>query len=107
MKMKRRTFLWLAAGLAACSRRETSGPIEKAARFLWSRQAEDGGFHSAVYGLLRSGQSLTPFALGGLLHVPESRLPRPVNGVNRAFEFIRKHTNADGELGRMDATTDD
>lgn len=100
-------FLWMAAGVASCSCRPTSGPLEKAARFLWSRQGKDGGFHSDVYGLLRSGQSLTPFALGALLDVPESRLPRPSNAIDRALEFIRKHTNADGELGRMDVTSDD
>jgi squalene-hopene/tetraprenyl-beta-curcumene cyclase len=50
---------------------------------------------------------LTPFALGALLDVPESLLPKPANGVDRAFEFIRKHTNAEGELGRMDATSED
>jgi hypothetical protein len=108
MQIDRRTFLWIAAaGAAGCTRRDATTPLEKAARYLWSRQAEDGGFHSAVYGLLRSGQSLTPFALGALLEIPESRLPRSANGVDRAFEFIRKHTNADGELGRMDATSDD
>jgi hypothetical protein len=42
-----------------------------------------------------------------LLNVPESRVPRPANGVDRAFEFIRKHTNADGELGQMDVTSAD
>jgi len=108
MRIDRRTFLCVAAGAAAgCARSDTSGPLEKAGRYLWSRQVEDGGFHSAVYGLLRSGQALTPFALGALLDIPESRVPRPANGVDRAFEFIRKHTNADGELGRMDATSDD
>src|SRR5262245_48585684 len=107
MRIDRRTFLWIAAGAAGCARRETAGPLEKAGRYLWSRQAEDGGFHSAVYGLLRSGQSLTPFALGALWDIPESRLPRPTDGVDRAFEFIRKHTNEDGELGRMDTTIDD
>jgi Squalene-hopene cyclase C-terminal domain/Prenyltransferase and squalene oxidase repeat len=106
MRIDRRSFLWIVAGAAACARRD-SGPLEKAGRYLWSRQSEDGGFHSGVYGLLRSGQSLTPFALGALLDVPESRLPRPANGVDRAFEFIRKHTNVDGELGRMDPTIDD
>ena len=100
-------FLSIAAGAAACSRRETTDRLEKAARYLWSRQAEDGGFHSSVYGLLRSGQSLTPFALSALLDIPESRFSRPARGVDRAFEFIRKHTNSNGELGRMDATSDD
>jgi hypothetical protein len=107
MRIDRRTFLWMAAGAAACARHGSAGPLEKAVRYLWSQQAEDGGFHSSIYGLLRSGQSLTPFALAALLDVPEARAPRPATGVARAFEFIRKHTNADGELGRMDATSAD
>jgi hypothetical protein len=78
----------------------TSGPLARAVEFLWAQQAEDGGFHSSTYGLLRSGQSLTPFALGALLDVPESVARRPDKGIDRALEFIRKNTNAQGELGR-------
>jgi hypothetical protein len=107
MRIDRRQFLWIAAGLAGCARRTTSGPLAKAAEYLWAQQAEDGGFHSSTYGLLRSGQSLTPFALGALLDVSESVARRPANSVDRAFAFIRKNTNAQGELGRMDDTSAD
>src|SRR5437899_12975622 len=90
-----------------CSRRRGNAPLTDAARYLWTQQAEDGGFHSTTYGLLRSGQSLTPFVLGALLAVPEAASPaRPV-AVDRALEFIKKNTTADGALGLMDPTVPD
>jgi hypothetical protein len=105
--MKRRAFLLSAAAAAGCSRRARAEPLRKAAQFLWTQQAEDGGFHSATYGLLRSGQSLTPFVLDALLDVPETVLAAPARGVERALDFIRKNTNADGALGRMDSSSED
>src|SRR5262245_55113188 len=104
MRINRRTFLWIsAAGIVGCSR-NAPGALERGIQYLLAQQADDGGFHSTTYGLLRSGQSLTPFILGALLDVPESLPPRPAGGIARAFEFIRKNTNANGELGRMDET---
>src|SRR5262245_15068401 len=102
MRINRRAFLVIAAGVSACSGRVSRSPLQRAAEYLWSQQAEDGGFHSKTYGLLRSGQSLTPFVLGALLNVPQAVLSRPEDSVARAFAFIRKNTSADGELGRMD-----
>ena len=69
MNISRRAFL-LTAGAAACSRHDDQAPLRRAVDYLWAQQAEDGGFHSATYGLLRSGQSLTPFVLNALLSVP-------------------------------------
>src|SRR5207247_3034207 len=86
---------------------EKGSPLQRAAQYLWTQQAEDGGFHSTTYGLLRSGQSLTPFVLGALLAVPEAASPaRPV-AVDRALEFIKKNTTADGALGMMDLMVPD
>src|SRR5207247_6575133 len=62
---------------------------------------------SATYGLLRSGQSLTPFVLNALLAVPEAGLRAKPAAVDRALEFLKKNTSADGELGRMDQTAAD
>jgi squalene-hopene/tetraprenyl-beta-curcumene cyclase len=99
--ISRRTFLLTATAAAGCSRRADESPLQRAARYLWKQQSEDGGFHSTTYGLLRSGQSLTPFVLGALLEVPETIRPVPWDAVDRALEFIRKNTNADGALGHM------
>lgn len=74
-------------------------PLARAADYLWAQQAADGGWHSRTYGLLRSGQSLTPFVLDALLAVDS----HPSARVNRALEFIRTHTRADGALGLADA----
>jgi hypothetical protein len=107
VSISRRAFLLTALAAAACSRRNGKDALRRAAEYLWSQQAADGGFHSATYGLLRSGQSLTPFVLGALLDVPESVLAPPGAAVDRALDFIRRHTNAEGALGRMDESTAD
>lgn len=75
----------------------------KAAKFLWSKQGPDGGWHSETYGLLKSGQSLTPFILLALLDAPDA----PKDAVDRAFKFLRANTNAQGEVGRSDPTLED
>ena len=76
--------------------------ITRAAAWLWSQQGEDGGWHSDTYGLLRSGQSLTPFVLDALLALPEHVAPRPEGGVARAVAFLETHTDVDGALGLAD-----
>ncbi len=76
--------------------------LQAAAEYLWSQQADDGGWHSPQYGLMRSGQALTPFVLDGLLTAPESIAPRPEGGVNRALEFIRRRLDKNGSLGHAD-----
>jgi len=116
MKVDRRTFL--IGGLAAagtvctalsygCSRRRSSSPLGFAAQYLWSKQGDDGGFHSTTYGLLRSGQSLTPFALVALLGVSEVEVSPPRGAIDRAVSFIKSNVNDQGVLGVMDETADD
>jgi hypothetical protein len=95
--------IWIAALLlvqAGCVQTERPA-LARAAAYLWSQQAEDGGWHSHTYGLLRSGQSLTPFVLQALLEVS----PAPVDKVDRAIAFIRCHTQPDGALGLADGET--
>jgi hypothetical protein len=76
--------------------------LARAAAYLWQQQAGDGGWHSHTYGLLRSGQSLTPFVLQALLDVPETAYPLPRAKVGRAIAFIQAHTRRDGALGMSD-----
>ena len=99
MRVDRRVFLLTAAAAAACSWKRERGSLTRAAQYLWAQQAADGGFHSATYGLLRSGQSLTPFVLGALLRVPDATAPAPAGAVDRAIAFIRRHTSVDGAVG--------
>lgn len=81
--------------------------LRKGAEYLWSQQSEDGGWHSRTYGLLKSGQSLTPFVLEALSRVPDSVYAPPAKKLDRAFAFIRSHTDPRGVVGRMDPTLED
>jgi squalene-hopene/tetraprenyl-beta-curcumene cyclase len=99
--MQRRMFLLATLGAAACGRRDNSA-LGRAVRWLWSQQTDDGGWHSKTYGLLRSGQSLTPFVLDALLGVSHEQ-----SGVDKAFEFLKRNTNAEGSLGLSDSAGPD
>src|SRR5436190_22139784 len=77
--------------------------IRKATHYLWAKQAADGGWHSETYGLLKSGQSLTPFVFFALFDSSEF----PKDSADRAFAFIRANLNAAGEVGRSDPSLED
>src|SRR5258708_4187277 len=87
--------------LAGCA--PNSQPtLRKAAAYLGTRQEPDGGWHSHTYGLLRSGQSLTPFVLDALLEVPDDVYTQPRANVDRAIAFLRANTQPYGALGTSD-----
>lgn len=98
--MRRFWLLLSLAVLTGCNRGERP-PLARAAEYLWSQQANDGGWHSNTYGLLRSGQSLTPFVLEALLQVPEHVYSVPPAKVDRALAFIQAKTQ-EGVLGLSD-----
>src|SRR4029077_6408577 len=102
--MWRPCVILLVLAEAACSPARQRPRLARAAEYLWIQQAEDGGWHSHTYGLLRSGQSLTPFVLQALLEVPEDNYSLPVTRVDRAIAFIQSNTRSDGALGVGDAT---
>jgi hypothetical protein len=95
--------LVVSSGAASAQTAASTAPLHRAAGYLWKQQAEDGGWHSGQYGVLRSGQALTPLVLDALLDVPESICPRPDGAVARALDFIRKHVDEQGALGHADA----
>jgi hypothetical protein len=99
--MSRCCVVLLLLAQAGCVRARRP-PLARAAEYLWSQQADDGGWHSHTYGLLRSGQALTPFVLEALLDIPQTVHPRPRDQVDRALAFIRGKTQADGALGLAD-----
>jgi hypothetical protein len=68
-------------------------------RYLLSRQAADGRWHSNTYGLLRSGQSLTPFVLS-VVHDDEE-------AAARGLAFIRRGVNEEGGIGLSDPALPD
>src|ERR1700722_17540417 len=87
---------------SACSIRPDQAPdtpLHRACQYLWTQQAADGGWHSRAYGLLKSGQSPTPFVLNALLQAP---CPAPAGGVDRAVAFLKRNTNAEGAVGKTD-----
>jgi hypothetical protein len=104
MPLSRRTFLAVAIGAAACSRGDAR--LQRAAQYLWSKQDKDGGWHSQTYGLLRSGQSLTPFVLDALLDIPPSVMAAPTGAIDKAVGFIKRNINSAGLLGLSDSTAD-
>lgn len=76
------------------------------AEYLWKQQADDGGWHSAAYGLLRSGQSLTAFVLDALLRVDERTFRPPKQALHRALAFLQRHTSVEGAVGTMGEVPD-
>jgi squalene-hopene/tetraprenyl-beta-curcumene cyclase len=91
---------------AGCSRRPQSA-LARGADYLWNHQSRDGGWPSHTYGLMRSGQSLTPFVLDALLEVPRGVYRLPSDKLERAIRFIRTNTNSEGALGMMDPSLPD
>lgn len=83
-------------------RSEAETMLADACAFLWTMQGEDGGWHSATYGILRGGQAWTPFVLHALLDAPAAGCAKPERGVERALAFIRNHVDQDGALGLAD-----
>lgn len=81
-------------------------PVARAADYLWKQQSVDGGWHSHTYGLLRSGQALTPYVLDALLTIPENASPQQRVKVDRALAFIQKNTR-NGALGVADPSIPD
>ena len=97
-----RLLLILPLLLAACARApepDARAALARAAGYLWSQQAADGGWHSATHGIVRGGQAWTPFVLHALLAVPEDVYAPPEGGVARALAFVRAHVDSSGALG--------
>jgi hypothetical protein len=80
--------------------------IERGLSYLLGQQAGDGGWHSRVYGLLRSGQSLTALVLD-TLSIYQDRLPaRGRMAFERALGFVLSNSDPRGGLGLSDDVAD-
>ena len=101
------TGAWSRPGFLVDPDRNARESLSRAAQYLWSKQADDGGWHSAHYGLLRSGQSLTPFVVDALTQVPQDTYRPPRKKVIQAVSFIQHHVDDEGALGRMDSSLPD
>lgn len=87
------------AGRAREVRDVAQAALARAHAWLWSAQVDDGRFASARYGLLSSGQSLTPFALDSLLAAPASLLASRGESIARAVGAMLRLRGEDGCLG--------
>ena len=104
--MRRLAIALLVLTEAGCSVTRPQPAVVRAAEYLWSQQSEDGGWHSHTYGLLRSGQSLTPFVLEALAEIPDDVYRRPSGKVDRAIAFLQRNTQS-GAIGMMDPEISD
>src|SRR5687767_13417981 len=57
--------------LSCKTRKASQHTLERAVKWMWAQQSEDGGWHSETHTVLRDGKVLTPYILYYLLHVPE------------------------------------
>lgn len=65
--------------------------LKEACEFLWSKQAPDGGWHSETHGILKSGESITPFILHGLMQIPDSIYVTDRQKKEDAIAFVRNN----------------
>lgn len=80
----------------------TEEALARAVEYLWSKQAEDGSWRSEQYGVMRGGESLTPFVLHALLQSIDEMSADEAGRVLRAAEFISSHIDDEGAIGRSD-----
>jgi hypothetical protein len=76
--------------------------LQQACNYLWSKQSEDGAWHSETHGILKGGESLTAFILWTLLEVPEKDYHKPKMKIKKGLEYLRNHINSNGVLGLSD-----
>lgn len=98
------------------SLRTVQDAAERARTYLWSAQAEDGGWHSPTHGIARGGRAWTPYVLYVLTGAATQRVmdagrgsrangsvandsAAHAAGISAALEFIRQHVDARGVLG--------
>jgi len=79
--------------------RQARASLARGHAWLWDAQAPDGRFPSATYGLLASGQSLTPFALESLLLGPPELLSTRAAEISRAIDAMIRMRIESGALG--------
>ncbi len=105
MKILSLTFVLLVTLQTAACRAEsvtTEQALARAVEYLWSKQAANGSWRSEQYGVMRSGESLTPFVLNAVLRSIGSLSSDEAGKVLRAAQFITEHIDDEGAVGRSD-----
>lgn len=106
--MNRATMLLLftCAMLVRCApefpQAATRSALQKACAYLWSKQSEDGGWHSETTGLMKGGEATTAFVLHTLLQVPDSLHTIPAGSIEKGLAFLRSRIDEEGILGLYD-----
>ena len=92
--------IWLvmiAALLQSCKPNMLPDPLSSACDYLWSMQADGGGWHSETHGIMKGGSSVSPFVLWHLLQVPDSVYSADQEKEDRAMTFVRNDVSMFGE----------
>ena len=76
--------------------------LNKATAYLHAKQSADGAWRSETYGLLKSGQSLTPFVLFALTDSLTGNRQPDEGSIRKALGFLRSGIDSNGVLGRAD-----
>ena len=76
--------------------------LNKATAYLHAKQSADGAWRSETYGLLKSGQSLTPFVLFALTESLTGNRQPDEEAIRKALGFMRIRSDPDGVHGRAD-----
>jgi hypothetical protein len=77
--------------------RRIDAALDKAARYLLSKQSADGAWRSETYGALRDGPSLTPLVMSALLFLPQSGDKGQV-ALSKGAEYLAGFVGDDGKL---------
>ncbi len=88
-------------------RAPTEAALGRGAEWLWARQRKNGAFPSSTYGLLRDGQSLTPFSLVALLQVQPDVLEFPIDQARSALSKMIGMLTPQGALGFFSSAAPD
>ena len=95
--------LLLLVGACSAPRQEESPDslLRTTTDYLWSQQAEDGGWHSRTHGILKGGKAWTPFVLFYLMQTPDAA--DHSEDIERAMDFIRTSIGDAGAVGVNDS----
>ncbi len=77
--------------------RRLDAALEKAARYLVSKQSADGAWRSGTYGALRDGPSLTPLVMSAVLFLPQSG-PQGQTALGNGADYLAGFVGNDGKL---------
>ncbi len=79
------------------SARRVDAALQKAARYLVSKQSPDGAWRSETYGAMRDGPSLTPLIMSALLFLPQAGADGQA-ALGKGADYLAGFVGDDGRL---------